>query len=59
MGIKFSPEELEKITDEIYSSGDSDVSAAADKLWSYIDYLEDENKILKDIIDKGVGKYEN
>lgn len=51
MGIKFSPEELEKITDEIYSSGDSDVSAAADKLWSYIDYLEDEIEDLKDIIE--------
>ncbi|WP_208967777.1 hypothetical protein [Dolosigranulum pigrum] len=50
MGIKFSPEELEKITDEIYSSGDSDVSAAADKLWSYIEYLEDEIEALKDII---------
>lgn len=54
MGAKFNPEELEKITDEIYSSGDSNVSAAADKLWSYIDYLEDENKTLKDIVDNQV-----
>lgn len=54
MGIKFSPEELEKITDEIYSSGDSDVSAAADKLWSYIEYLEDEIEALKDTVDNQV-----